>query len=154
MEHDAVAVIDFGGQYAHLIATKVRALGVLAEIRQPEDPIERFQAYQGIIISGSPSLSAFGEDADYTRAIYDLPVPILGFCFGHQEIAKHYGGQVIHGGREWGPADLHLVRPHPLFEGLDATERVWMSHFDSVTGVGPEFEELGYTLTGAAGERH
>ncbi len=54
-----------------------------------------------------------------------------------------------------GPADLHLVRPHPLFEGLDATERVWMSHFDSVTAVGPDFEELGgLPLTGAAGERH
>ena len=96
MKHDAIAVIDFGGQYAHLIATRVRNLKVLAEIRQPEDPIEMFQDYKGIIISGSPSLSAFGEDSAYTTAIYDLPVPILGFCFGHQEIAKHYGGKVIH----------------------------------------------------------
>jgi GMP synthase (glutamine-hydrolysing) len=154
MEHDAIAVVDFGGQYAHLIATKVRALGVLSEIRQPEDPIERFQPYRGIIISGSPSLSAFGEDADYTRAVYDLPVPILGFCFGHQEIAKHYGGRVVHGGREWGPADLHLLRPHPLFEGLEPVERVWMSHFDSVVAVGPDFEELGYTRSGAGGSEH
>lgn len=145
MPHDKIAVVDFGGQYAHLIATKVRRLGVLAEIRQPEEPIERFAAYRGIILSGSPSLSAFGEDADYTREIYDLPVPILGFCFGHQEIAKQYGGEVVHGGREWGPANLHLTREHPLFAGLGPVEPVFMSHYDSVVAVGPEFEELGAT---------
>jgi GMP synthase (glutamine-hydrolysing) len=153
--HDTIAVIDFGGQYAHLIATKVRRLRVLAEIRQPDDPIDAFRGYKGIILSGSPSLSAFGEDSAYTKAIYDLDVPILGFCFGHQEIAKHYGGTVVHGGREWGPARLTIVRPHPLFAGLSLVERVWMSHFDSVTAVGPEFEELGYTLLGEGeGEGH
>ena len=118
MTHDAIAVIDFGGQYAHLIATKIRRLHVLAEIRQPEDPTDAFRRYKGIIISGSPSLSSFGEDSTYNKAIYDLDVPILGFCFGHQEIAKHYGGTVVHGGREWGPADLQVVADSPLFKGL------------------------------------
>jgi len=151
--HDAIAVVDFGGQYAHLIATKVRRQGVRAEIRQPEDPIEAFAPYQGIILSGSPSLSSHGEDSEYTKAIYDLDVPILGFCFGHQEIAKHYGGTVIHGGREWGHADLHLTRSdHPLFAGLGPVEQVWMSHFDSVASVGPEFEELGWTELGGGGK--
>src|SRR5512140_151696 len=117
--HGQIAVVDFGGQYAHLIATKVRRLRVLAEIRQPEDPIEMFQSYKGIILSGSPSFSSFGEDSGYTKAIYDLDVPILGFCFGHQEIAKHYGGEVVHGGREWGQANLRITRPgHPLLSGL------------------------------------
>ena len=51
MKHDEIAVIDFGGQYAHLIATKVRRQGVLAEIRQPEDPIDAFARFKGIIIS-------------------------------------------------------------------------------------------------------
>ena len=124
MTHDAVAVVDFGGQYAHLIATKVRRLRVLAEIRQPEDPIEAFTRYKGIIISGSPSLASFGEDSAYNKAIYDLDVPIFGFCFGHQEIAKHYGGTVVHGGREWGPADLQVVADSPIFKGLGRTERV------------------------------
>lgn len=148
MTHDRIAVVDFGGQYAHLIATKIRRLGVLAEIRQPEDSTELFAEYKGIVLSGSPSLSAFGEDSVYNKSIYDLDVPILGFCFGHQEIAKHYGGEVIHGGREWGAADLHVVRDHPLFSGLGRREPVWMSHFDSVVAVGPEFEELGYTTLG------
>lgn len=151
MQHDAIAVVDFGGQYAHLIATKVRRQRVLAEIRQPEDPIEAFRGYKGIILSGSPSLASHGEDSDYTKAIYDLDVPILGFCFGHQEIAKHYGGTVVHGGREWGHADMRIVRDHPLFAGVGAQARVWMSHFDSVTAVGPDFEELGYTMLGDSG---
>jgi len=154
MPHDAIAVVDFGGQYAHLIATKVRRLRVLAEIRQPEDPIEAFRRYKGIILSGSPSLASFGEDSDYNKAIYDLDVPIVGFCFGHQEIAKHYGGTVTHGGREWGPADMRVVAGSPIFSGLGPVERVWMSHFDSVTSVGPGFRELGYTALGESGEPH
>lgn len=154
MNHDRIAVVDFGGQYAHLIATKVRRANVLAEILQPEDPIERFREYQGIILSGSPSLSSHGEDQDYTRAIYDLDVPILGFCFGHQEIAKHYGGEVIHGAQEWGHADLHIAREHPLFGGLERVEQVWMSHYDSVTALGPDFEELGHTTLGDTGAPH
>jgi GMP synthase (glutamine-hydrolysing) len=154
MQHDAIAVIDFGGQYAHLIATKVRRHGVLAEIRQPEDPIEDFLPYRGIIVSGSPSLASHGEDSDYTRGIYDLDVPILGLCFGHQEIAKHYGGEVVHGGRQWGRADLHLEGEHALFKGLGPVEQVWMSHYDSVTAVGPEFRELGWSVTTDGGPDH
>jgi GMP synthase (glutamine-hydrolysing) len=146
--HDRIAVVDFGGQYAHLIATKVRQAEVLAEIRQPEDPTEAFADYRGVILSGSPSLASFGEDDDWNKEILDLDVPILGFCFGHQEIAKHYGGEVVHGGREWGHAELHLQREHALFKGLSKVETVWMSHFDSVSAIGPEFEELGYTITG------
>ena len=154
MSHDAIAVVDFGGQYAHLIATKIRRLRVLAEICQPEDATDTFRRYRGIILSGSPSFSAFGEDSTYNKAIYDLDIPFLGFCFGHQEIAKHYGGTVVHGGREWGPADLQVVVDSPLFKGLSPTERVWMSHFDSVTSVGPAFEEVGFTTLGSGAEQN
>ena len=120
--HDTIAVVDFGGQYAHLIATKVRRLRVRAEIRQPDDPIEAFAPYKGIILSGSPSLSSFGEDSDYTKAIYDLDAPILGFCFGHQEIAKHYGGTRRPRRARVGPRRPARHRaPHPLFAGLGAS---------------------------------
>ncbi len=154
MDHDTIAVIDFGGQYAHLIATKIRRMGVRAEIRQPEDPVEAYAGCRGIVISGSPSLSSQGEDSLYTKEIFDLDVPILGFCFGHQEIAKHYGGTVRFGGREWGKADLHIQGEHPLFRGLGRVEPVFMSHFDSVDSVGPEFRELGMTLTGSGSPEH
>ena len=154
MDHDKIAVIDFGGQYAHLIATKVRRQGVLAEIRQPEDPVEAFSGYRGIIVSGSPSLASHGEDSDYTKSVYDLDLPMLGLCFGHQEIAKHYGGQVIHGGRQWGRSNFHLTGEHEIFHGLGPVEQVWMSHYDSVSEVGPEFRELGYSTTTDEGEGH
>jgi GMP synthase (glutamine-hydrolysing) len=154
MTHDAIAVIDFGGQYAHLIATKVRRHRVLAEIRQPEDPVEMFARYKGIIISGSPALASKGEDSAYNKKIYDLDIPIVGFCFGHQEIAGHYGGKIMHGGREWGRADLHIVKEHPIFRGLGPKEQVWMSHFDSVIDLGPYFEELGYSSVSETGEKH
>ena len=153
--HDAIAVVDFGGQYAHLIATKVRRQRVLAEILQPDDPVECFLPYRGIILSGSPALSSLGEESEYTRAIYDLDLPILGFCFGHQEIAKHYGGQVINHGPEWGRADLHITAPdHPLLRGLEPVEQVWMSHNDSVAELGVGFQELGYTRLGRSGAIH
>jgi GMP synthase (glutamine-hydrolysing) len=154
MKHDAVAVVDFGGQYAHLIATKIRRHHVLSEIRQPEDPVEMYAGYKGIILSGSPSLSSQGEDSEYNKAIYDLDVPILGFCFGHQEIAKHYGGKVVNGGREWALSDMQIVSDHPLFKGLGPKETVWMSHFDSVAEVGEDFEELGFTTLGETGKVH
>jgi GMP synthase (glutamine-hydrolysing) len=145
MEHDRIAVIDFGGQYAHLIATKVRRMNVLAEIRQPEDPVEAFSPYRGIIISGSPSMSSLGDEAEYTRAVYDLPVPILGFCFGHQEIAKHYGGTVEHVRTEFGSARLHVHGRSPLFESTPPEQTVWMSHFDTVTSLPEGFVEVGTT---------
>jgi GMP synthase (glutamine-hydrolysing) len=152
-EHDKIAVVDFGGQYAHLIATKVRRLNVLAEILQPEDPAERFAPYKGIILSGSPALSSFDEDSAYDKGIYDLPIPILGFCFGHQEIAKHYGGQVEHAHREYGPAQLHIRGESPIFEGLGAEETVWMSHGDTVTVLPPGFRETGASVV-PGGEPH
>jgi len=143
MAHDKIAVVDFGGQYAHLIAAKIRKLRVLAEILDPEAPAEAFRPYRGIILSGSPALSAYDEESAYDKGIYDLPIPILGFCFGHQEIAKHYGGEVRHTQREYGPAILEVRGSCPLFRGLGPQEVVWMSHGDTVTRLPPGFEETG-----------
>jgi GMP synthase (glutamine-hydrolysing) len=149
--HDKIAILDFGGQYVHLIATKVRSLGVLAEIRDPDDPLDTFRGYKGIILSGSPALSARDEESDWTRGVMDLGIPVLGFCFGHQEVAKHGGSSVEHTRREYGAATLHIVGESPLFEGLEAEELVWMSHGDTVTTLGANFVELGYSTGG--GER-
>ncbi|HSP06381.1 MAG TPA: glutamine-hydrolyzing GMP synthase, partial [Acidobacteriota bacterium] len=149
MKHDGIAVVDFGGQYAHLIATKVRRLHVYAEILQPEDPVDRFARFKGIILSGSPSLSAFGEDsASYDSRIFELAIPILGFCYGHQEIAKRYGGSVEHTQREYGPATLRIHGRSPIFSGLQREETVWMSHGDTVTVCPPGFEEIGVSVAG------
>ena len=117
MKHDAIAVIDFGGQYAHLIATKVRRHHVLAEIRQPEDPIEMFQEYRGIILSGSPALSSHGEDSAYTKEIYDLALPIME--------------QLIMQGKVVEPlADLYKVEVRELGEKLGIPpEAIWRHPF-------------------------
>ena len=76
---DSITVIDLGGQYAHLIASKFRSLGYHAVIADPEAPLEELAKSAGIVLSGSPSLSAYDEDNSSVRKILDLPVPILGF---------------------------------------------------------------------------
>ena len=148
-KRDSVAVLDFGGQYVHLIATKIRGLGVYAEIREPDDPVESFEGYGAIILSGSPALSAHDEDSQWSRGILELGIPTIGLCFGHQEIAKHAGGTVEHTRREYGAATLHILRnDSPLFRGLKPQETVWMSHGDTVTRVPADFEELAYSTGG------
>lgn len=154
IEHDKIAVVDFGGQFCHLIATKVRHLEVLAEIKDPGDPVDSFHGYKGIILSGSPSLASAGEGSGYTEEILDIDVPILGFCFGHQEIAKHYGGTVEHCAREYGFAQLHVLVNGDIFHGLGPLEQVWMSHGDSVTSLPPGFIEIGYTTLSKDGVPH
>ncbi|MBN2526309.1 MAG: glutamine-hydrolyzing GMP synthase [Deltaproteobacteria bacterium] len=153
-KHDAIAVIDFGGQYAHLIANKVRRQSVLAEIRQPEDTVDSLIGYKGIILSGSPALTSQGDEPGLNTDILDMDIPILGLCFGHQEIAHHYGGEIEHQGREWGFARFHKKVNHPLFEGLSDIEQVWMSHNDSVVSVGEGFLEFGYTTLEDGGKSH
>ncbi len=149
MHRGGIAVLDFGGQYVHLIATKLRSLGVYAEIREPDDAVESYAGYDGIILSGSPSLSAHDEDSGWTQGVLGLGVPVLGLCFGHQEIAKHAGGAVEHTRREYGAARLHVVSESPLFRGLAPEETVWMSHGDTVTRLGDGFSEIGYSTGGS-----
>jgi len=145
IDHDRIAVVDFGGQYAHLIATKVRRQNVLAEIRQPEDPVSAFAGMKGVILSGSPALAS-GDEGGFNTAILDLDVPILGFCFGHQEIAKRYGGKVEHCKSEYGPARLQVTGETPVFDGLPTHQTVWMSHQDTVVSVGEGFREVGISF--------
>ncbi len=145
MQHDRIAVVDFGGQYAHLIATKVRRLHVRADILEPNAERGAFAGYKGLILSGSPAMSSEGEGADYSPELLELPVPILGLCFGHQEIAKHYGGDVRHAQREYGYSILHLIHDSAIFKGLGPNEVVWMSHGDSVASLPDGFVELGYS---------
>ena len=154
MQHDTIAVIDFGGQYAHLIATKLRRHGVRSVITDPHDPISVYDGVKGVVLSGSPALGSQGEEQNYNKAVYDLPVPVVGFCFGHQEIVVHYGGRVAFAQREYGPADLHLVASSPLMDGVTDGSQVFMSHGDSVVEVPEGFVELGYSQLGADGTPH
>lgn len=147
MKKEGIVVLDLGGQYAHLITAKLRGVQVFADLKDSETPIEELEGYKGLILSGSPSLASQGEGADYDPRLFEMNIPILGLCFGHQEIAKHYGGEVKHTGREYGPATLHKRGETPLFDKLGPQEKVWMSHMDSVSKLPPQFVELGYTVS-------
>jgi GMP synthase (glutamine-hydrolysing) len=143
---DKVVVIDFGGQYAHLIANRIRRLGVYSEIALPEAPIESLRGYRGIILSGSPHSVLEAGSPTIDPAILSLGIPVLGLCYGHQLLARMLGGVVAKGSvREYGRAELRLVEESPLFAGLDRIEQVWMSHGDTVEIPAAGFDILAST---------
>ena len=130
-----IIVLDFGGQYAHLIANRVRRLGVFTEIHSPAAPVSELAGASGIIYSGGPS-SVYADDApEYNPEILSLPVPKLGICYGHQLIAQQLGGVVTPGKvKEYGIADLELKdASHPLLKDIPASSPMWMSHGDAVS---------------------
>ena len=132
---DTIAVLDFGGQYAHLIANRVRRLGVFTEIHSPTASVEELEGVKGIIYSGGPS-SVYAKDAPkYNPEILNIPVPKLGICYGHQLLASELGGKVQPGKvKEYGIADLKVSDANdPIFEGVPAEFPMWMSHGDSVS---------------------
>lgn len=135
MKVDTIAVLDFGGQYAHLIANRVRRLGVFTEIHSPSAPISEFENVKGIIYSGGPSSVYAANAPKYNPEILNLPVPKLGICYGHQLIATQLGGHVEPGKvKEYGIADLIVKNDkNPLLKGLPKQSPMWMSHGDQVT---------------------
>jgi GMP synthase (glutamine-hydrolysing) len=138
---DKIVVLDFGGQYAHLIANRVRRLGVYSDIRDGETPADELREYKGIILSGGPqSVHAEGSVRCDAR-LFDLGVPVLGICYGHQLMAHSLGGEVGPGQiREYGKAVVTVVDHGGVLSGLDDTESVWMNHFDQVVRVPEGFE--------------
>jgi len=143
---DKVVVIDFGGQYAHLIANRIRRLGVYSEIALPEIPAEDLRGYRGIILSGSPHSVLDQGSPSINPSILSFGIPVLGLCYGHQLIAQALGGKVAKGRvREYGRAEIRMVKDSPLFAGLDPVEQVWMSHGDTVETPAPGFEILACT---------
>ena len=137
---DHVAVLDFGGQYAHLIANRVRALGVYCVVLAPEDFRAGAGAPAGLILSGGPQ-SVTDEHVRLMRArLAGYGNPILGICFGHQLLAKLHGGRLVHGSeRQYGPTPIRCDPSAELFLGLPKDQTVWMSHGDHVAELPPRF---------------
>ena len=133
-----VLVFDFGAQYAQLIARRVRDLHVYSEIVPCDITAEevREMAPAALILSGGPA-SVYAEDAPTVDpAIYDLGLPILGFCYGHQVTAVTLGGEVGHSEiGEYGPATIERDRESKLFNATPLEQTVWMSHRDAVSRV-------------------
>lgn len=148
MAREKIVVLDFGSQYAHLIAKRFRMLGYYSEIALPSADLDVFENAKGIIMSGGPS-SVYEENVpEFNEKILTLNLPILGLCYGHQLMAKSYGGNVGKGEvGEFGFAQLNLnpTVKSPLFEGIEASQQVWMSHQDTVLQPGEGFEIVGST---------
>src|ERR687890_281573 len=135
-EHDLVLVVDFGAQYAQLIARRVREAHVYSEIVPHSTPVADLLARRpkAIILSGGPS-SVYAEGAPTTDPeLFAAGVPVFGICYGFQAMAQALGGQVTHtGGSEFGRTVLSVSRPGVLLHGLPSSQQVWMSHGDAVT---------------------
>ncbi len=145
----AVLVVDFGAQYAQLIARRVRELNVYSEIVPHRITAAEVAARQpsAIILSGGPKSVHVEGAPSLDPAIYDLGVPILGICYGVQLIAQQLGGEVGRGMRgEYGRAELTVTDPaSQLLGGLPSTHGVWMSHFDAVVRAPEGFRAVAST---------
>lgn len=145
-----VVILDFGSQYTHLIARRVRECGVYSEVmRFDADPGEVAVGTGAIVLSGGPS-SIYDADAPRPDpSIFDLKIPVLGICYGMQAMSHALGGKVERGRtREYGPQGFAPANEHALFDGLPATSQVWMSHGDEVLEPPPGFDVLGRSADG------
>ncbi len=137
-----VLVVDFGAQYAQLIARRVRECHVYSEIVPFDTPVGELEARRpaGVILSGGPA-SVYESGAPAVDPhLFTLGVPVLGICYGQQAMARALGGQVEPTGlREYGRTGLSVQGPGLLFKDLRSEESVWMSHSDTVTQAPPGF---------------
>jgi len=144
-----IIVLDAGGQYCHLIARKVRDLGVYAAVRPSETRAGDLAGAKGIIISGGPASVYDFESPTADPAIFSTGQGVLGICYGQQLMAYLLGGTVTRGEKgEYGLATLELDEARdPLFGGLSGRQQIWMSHRDVVTAPPAGFTVLGRTET-------
>ncbi|MEV1291248.1 glutamine-hydrolyzing GMP synthase [Pseudonocardia sp. NPDC049635] len=149
MQTPTVLVVDYGAQYAQLIARRVREADVYSEIVPASTPVSEIVAREpaAVILSGGPA-SVYAEGAPtLDPALFDTGIPVFGMCYGFQAMARALGGEVAHDGtREYGRTEITLSgTAGVLHEGLPARHPVWMSHGDSVTAA-----PAGFTVTASS----
>ncbi len=151
-KRDMILILDFGGQYTHLIGRNVRENSVYSEI-VPFDTsaaeireMASFSGIKGIILSGGPD-SVYEKDAPkLDPEILKLGIPILGLCYGHQLIAHMSKGEVRQAAKkEYGDTEAVIDKPERILYGLHHKEKVWMSHGDTVSSLPEEWEVLAHT---------
>ncbi len=147
-EHDLVLVVDFGAQYAQLIARRVREARVYSEIVPHTTPVADLLARrpQAILLSGGPS-SVYEPGAPTVDAsVFEAGVPVFGMCYGFQAMAQGLGGEVRRTGRsEYGRTPVDVTDSGILLADLPRQHRVWMSHGDSVVAAPAGFDVLAST---------
>lgn len=142
----AIAVLDFGGQYAHLICRRIRGLGVYSALLPHDTPMAflRAEGVSGVVLSGGPaSVYDVGAPAP-DPSMFQGDLPLLGICYGYQLLVKAHGGEVTRTGeREYGRSSLSVIIPGGLFDGVGKDGLVcWMSHSDSATRLPANMEVL------------
>lgn len=143
-----VIILNFGSQFAHLIARRVRDLGVKAEIFSFHTPVSEILKHSpvGIILSGGPASVSEKGSPRPDKEIFNLGIPILGICYGHQVMARMLGGNVSKGRqREFGKEILHIKDKWGIFRSLSTTETVWFSHGDYVSALPKGFTQTAST---------
>lgn len=146
---DKIVVLDFGGQYCHLISRRIRDFGVLAEVLPSDVPaseIKKDQTIKGIILSGGARSVYEPNPPKFDPSILKLGLPVLGICYGHQLIAHVSGGRVVSGkAGEYGLTDLKVKNTKGTFAGLKRRFKVWMNHRDVVVQIPSGFRVLAQT---------
>ena len=146
---DKILVLDFGGQYNQLIARRVRAEGVYAEIKPySKITIDEIKSigYKGVIFTGGPN-SVYDETSPhYTPEILNIGIPVLGICYGVQLMAYMAGGEIVsaENGSEYGKPTV-FTKENPLFEGIPSESICWMSHTDYVKTLPCGFVNIAHT---------
>jgi len=148
MSREVVVIIDFGSQYAQLIARRVREQNVYSQIYQPDVKAEKLAqlGVKGVILSGGPASVYSGNAPMCDERIFDLGVPVLGICYGMQVGCKVLGGDISPAkSREYGRTNLTITDASDLFASLPGTTTVWMSHGDQVNELSDDFVALATT---------
>ena len=147
---DFIAILDFGSQYAHLIAKRIRHIGAYTKIFSPSSSEASLKKAKGIVLSGGPASVNSSNLPEFNVKLLGLKKPILGLCYGHQLIAHSFGGSISNTGKgEFGKAILAHKSDSPLWKNISFPNQVWMSHQDSVTKCPEEFEVTAETETGS-----
>jgi GMP synthase (glutamine-hydrolysing) len=145
-----ILILNFGSQFAHLLARRVRDLGVKAEIlpfNTKASEIKRLHPI-GIILSGGPASVLEKRSPRPDKCIFELGIPVLGICYGHQVMAYMLGGTVTKGThREFGKETVRVLERKGIFKNLSAKEVVWFSHGDQVSIVPKGFKNIASTDT-------
>ena len=144
---EKIVVLDFGSQYSHLICRRIREFSVYAELVPYDISIDELKKLEpkGVIFSGGPS-SVYNSDAPIpNKEIFEMNLPILGICYGHQLIVNNFGGKVKRANKEYGSSLLTIENDSDLLNGMGESIRAWMSHGDEAEQVPSSFKIIGHT---------
>jgi len=144
---DKILVLDFGSQYSHLICRRIRDFSVYAELVPFDISIEEIKNMnpKGLIFAGGPASVYNTNSPQPKNGIFDLGLPLLGICYGHQLIVNNFGGKVKRANKEYGSSSLTVDNDSDLFSGMGKSIRAWMSHGDAAEKIPEGFEIIGHT---------